>query len=68
MQTFTEAATIVGRMGYWRCGDGSADANAIKVRVIVVDTRKVFSRVDYRIAPESGTGIAWVSADSVTLD
>lgn len=41
--------------------------DGLSVLVIVQDVRKVWGRVDCRIAPIKGKGTKWVSADSLYI-
>lgn len=60
MATGRELAAAIGRSG--AC---MTDIGTVSVRVL--DARHVFGRLDYQVAPEAGSGAAWVSAERVQL-
>ncbi len=58
--TTLELSEPINKLANW-------DTNGLLVRVVIVDTRRVFNRTDYQIKPVSGTGFIWVAASSVHI-
>lgn len=46
---------------------GTCQFDSIRGPVTVIDTRKVFGRIDYLIQIVGGSGQQWVSSDRVTV-
>lgn len=61
--TAREMAADIGKTGAVQIG-------GFRIPVIVLDVRRVFSRVDFLITPAdpNATGQEWVCADRVNLD
>ncbi len=56
-----ELAKLVGRSATLTVGE-------LRVEVTVTDVRANFGRTDYLITPVTGSGQAWVSQTSITLE
>lgn len=58
--TYNEREIFRGRIAMLNVDD-------LRVRVKILDTRRVFGRIDHQVSPEAGFGTQWVSADRVTI-
>jgi hypothetical protein len=59
--TATELAKYINREGDWQTGE-------LRVRVKIVDVKKAYGRLDYRITPIAGSGEQWINGEAVKLD
>jgi hypothetical protein len=55
---------LLGRHALWV----STVTPTLKIEVIVLDVRSVFGRIECLVQPVSGTGKAWLSMKSLTIE
>lgn len=55
-----ESNKVVGKQA-------TIDISGMAVRVMILDTRTVYGRADYKITPVHGAGACWMSAQNVSI-
>jgi hypothetical protein len=58
--TVNDLMRAVGRKGYLQ-------VHGLEIKVVILDVRQVFSRVDYLVEPEAGLGSSWVAANTIRI-
>jgi len=42
--------------------------NGLDIIVTIIDVRKVWGRIDYRISPVKGSGLTWIERSSLVIN
>lgn len=56
-----EMAALIGKRAHYAITD------KLTIEVLILDVKRVYNRIDYKVSPIAGKGEQWVSAQKVRL-